>query len=138
MPAEAASPDGFRRVPRSYQTQYDPSMSDGKVRKTLTLDPDIVEVLGADPAALSATVNALLREEVERRKRRENLRELVEELEAYYGAPDPEDVAAAERLFDEIDREFDGKVTQRTPFLQIAPDDDGKTLVLRADPSAEP
>ena len=42
------------------------------------------------------------------------------------------------RLFDEIDREFDGKVTQSTPFLQIAPDEEGKALVLRADPSAEP
>lgn len=106
MTDTSVSPEGFRRVPRSYQTQYDPSMSDGKVRKTLTLDPDIVEVLGADPAALSATVNALLRDEVERRKRRENLRELVEELEEYYGTPDPEDVAAAERLIDEIDEEM--------------------------------
>jgi hypothetical protein len=42
------------------------------------------------------------------------------------------------RLFDEIDREFDGKITQPMPVLQIAPDEDGKTLVLRADPSAEP
>lgn len=106
MGVEVAGPEGFRRVPRSYQTQYDPSMSDGKVRKTLTLDPDIVEVLGSDPAALSATINALLREEVERRKRRENLRELVEELEEYYGKPDPEAVAEARRLFAEIDEEM--------------------------------
>jgi hypothetical protein len=106
MPAEATSSDGFRRVPRSYQTQYDPSMSDGKVRKTLTLDPDIVEVLGADPAALSATVNALLREEVDRRKRLENLRELVEELEAYYGPSDPAVVEETKRLFHEIDEEM--------------------------------
>ncbi len=42
------------------------------------------------------------------------------------------------RLFDEIDREFDGTVTQPMPFLQIAPAEDGKSLVLRADPSAEP
>lgn len=42
------------------------------------------------------------------------------------------------RLFDEIDREFDGKVTSPVPFLQIAPDPDGKALVLRADPAAEP
>lgn len=109
MGAEPASPEGFRRVPRSYQTQYDPSMSDGKVRKTLTLDPDIVEVLGADPAALSATVNALLREEVERRKRRASLTELVGELEEYYGKPDPDDVAKVSRLFDEIDEEMGRK-----------------------------
>ena len=106
MVAEGASPEGFRRVPRSYQTQYDPGMSDGKVRKTLTLDPDIVEVLGADPAALSATVNALLREEVDRRKRQASLKELVEELEGHYGKPDPADVSEAKRLFAEIDEEM--------------------------------
>ena len=60
-------PEGFRRVPRSVQGKLRPSTSDGKVRKTLTLDPDVVDVLGSDPAGLSATVNALLREEVERR-----------------------------------------------------------------------
>lgn len=98
--------EGFQRVPQSIQQEYDPSMSDGKVRKTLTLDPDIVEVLGSDPAALSATVNAVLREEVERRKRRDNLCELVEELEEHYGPPDAADVEKVERLFDEIDAEL--------------------------------
>ncbi len=83
----------FRRVPRSIQQEYDLSMSEGKVRKTLTLDPDIVEVLGGDPAALSATINALLREEVDRRKRRAALTELVEELERIHGPADPDDVA---------------------------------------------
>ena len=61
--------EGFRRVPNSIQERLHPSTSDGKVRKTLMLDPDVVEVLGSDPAGLTATVNALLREEVERRKR---------------------------------------------------------------------
>jgi hypothetical protein len=55
----------------------------------------------------------------------------------------PLDPAAVEwklyiRLFDEIDREFDGTVTQPTPFLRIDKAADGNTLVLRADPSAEP
>lgn len=99
---------GFRRVPRSIQQQYDPSMSDGKVRKTLTLDPDIVEVLGSDPAALSATVNALLREEVERRKRRTSLKELVEELEAHYGPADPEDVERARQAMRDAKAEAQG------------------------------
>lgn len=76
------------------------------MRKTVTLDPDIVEVLGQDSAALSATINALLREEVERRQRRENLRELVEELEAYYGPPDPEALERARRAFAEADAEM--------------------------------
>jgi predicted nucleic acid-binding protein len=83
-------------------------MSDGKVRKTLTLDPDIVEVLGSDPAALSATVNALLREEVERRKRRASLKELVEELEDYYGPADPEDVERARQAMRQAKGEGQG------------------------------
>ena len=95
-------------MPRSIQQQYDPSMSDGKVRKTLTLDPDIVEVLGSDPAALSATVNALLREEVERRKRRASLKELVEELEAEYGPADPEEVERIRALMQEVKAEMGG------------------------------
>ncbi|TAJ24024.1 MAG: hypothetical protein EPO67_24245 [Reyranella sp.] len=45
------------------------------------------------------------------------------------------------RLFDEIDREYEGKADQGAapaggPFLSIAIDGDGKTLVLRADPKA--
>jgi hypothetical protein len=45
------------------------------------------------------------------------------------------------RLFDEIDREYEGKAdTGPLPasgsFLRIAIDGDGKTLVLRADPLA--
>ena len=82
-------------------------MSDGKVRKTLTLDPDIVEVLGSDPAALSATVNALLREEVERRKRRDNLRELVEELERLHGPADPDEVEKWRRLMRDAKEEYE-------------------------------
>jgi hypothetical protein len=31
-----------------------------KVRKTLTLDPEVVAALGDDPEALSTTVNAIL------------------------------------------------------------------------------
>src|SRR5258708_1405956 len=102
MPEAARSAAGFLRVPMSIQEKYDPSMSDGKVRKTLTLDPDIVEVLGSDTAALSATVNALLREEVERRKRQASLEEMVGELRAAYGEPDPEVRARVKRAFDEV------------------------------------
>jgi hypothetical protein len=97
--------EGFRRVPMSIQQQYDLSMTEGKVRKTLTLDPDIVEVLGSDPAALSATVNALLREEVERRKRQASLKELVGELRTAYGPPDREVRERVKRAFDEVDAE---------------------------------
>jgi hypothetical protein len=42
------------------------------------------------------------------------------------------------RLFDEIDREYDGKTAAGLPFLHITADPDGKTLVLQADPEAGP
>ena len=55
----------------------------------------------------------------------------------------PLDPAAVEwklyvRLFDEIDREFEGKAPARTPFLHITTDPGGKALVLQADPRAMP
>ena len=46
QPAADGAGARFSHVPRSVQQEYDLSMSGGKVRKTLTLDPDIVEVLG--------------------------------------------------------------------------------------------
>ena len=64
----------------------------GKVRKTLTLDPDVVATFGEDPSALSATVNAVLREEMLRRQRRAALAAFVAELNAAFGEPDPDDV----------------------------------------------
>jgi hypothetical protein len=42
------------------------------------------------------------------------------------------------RLFDEIDRDFSGKLAGQPPFLRITPEDDGKSLVLQADPTALP
>lgn len=56
-------------------------MSVAKVRKTLTLDPELVEALGDDDAGLSSTVNAILREEVERRQRLDALSKLLIRLE---------------------------------------------------------
>jgi hypothetical protein len=41
------------------------------------------------------------------------------------------------RLFDEIDREF-AMTGASTAFLRISRDDDGKAIVLQADPTAEP
>jgi hypothetical protein len=74
--------------------KYDPGMSEGarKVRKTLTLDPDIVEAFGGDNQALSATVNEVLRVEVERRQKREALGRFVAELEEKWGPADPDEV----------------------------------------------
>ena len=42
------------------------------------------------------------------------------------------------RLFDEIDREFDGMAMPPTSFLHVVPGSDGKTLILQADPAAVP
>lgn len=64
----------------------------GKVRKTLTLDPEIVEAFGQDAAALSATVNGILRDELERRQRRRALGRYVDALVDEFGEPDPADV----------------------------------------------
>ncbi len=75
---------------------YDPIM---KVRKTLSLDADVIEAFEAeDPESLSSAVNDALREVVRRRLRRANLAELVAELEAQYGPADPAQVAEFEEL----------------------------------------
>ncbi len=42
------------------------------------------------------------------------------------------------RLFDEMDREFEGLAAIEVPFLRIAPSADGWELILRADATAEP
>lgn len=42
------------------------------------------------------------------------------------------------RLFDEIDRELDDTVSAGLPFLHVAMDADGRALILKADPAAEP
>lgn len=87
---------GIGRV-RARGSEYDHSMTT-KVRKTLTLDPDLVEAFGDEPAALSATVNQILREEVERRARKASLVALVAELDDLYGPADPELVDEFTRL----------------------------------------
>ena len=42
------------------------------------------------------------------------------------------------RMFDEIDRDFEGDAPTALPFLRVAPTADGKAMVLQADPTAEP
>lgn len=69
-----------------------------KVRKTVTLDEDIVEELigpGEDPRALSPAINEALREVLDRRRRRRALAMLVAHLdETFGGAADPSEVEA--------------------------------------------
>jgi len=69
-----------------------------KVRKTLTLDPDVVEALGVDDAGLSATINVILRDEVERRQRAAALARLLAHLDDERGPVDPEEVEHFRRL----------------------------------------
>jgi hypothetical protein len=70
-------------------------VSSAKVRKTLTLDPKLVEALGDDDAGLSSTVNAILRDEVEHRQA---LSDLLARLETERGPVDEERVAEFHRL----------------------------------------
>lgn len=73
-------------------------MSTAKVRKTLTLDPELVDALGGDDTALSYTVNAILRDEVDRRQRLSALSDLLSRLEAERGPVDQDRVAEYRRL----------------------------------------
>ena len=76
---------------------YDHDVS-SKVRRTLTLDPDVVRAFGEDPESLSAAVNAVLRTEMERRRKRAALKAFVDDLDKRFGPADPELVAYYEGL----------------------------------------
>lgn len=73
-------------------------MSTAKVRKTLTLDPELVDALGGDDTALSQTVNTILHEEVDRRQRLSALSDLLSRLETERGPVDDERVAEYRQL----------------------------------------
>ncbi|MFI5626605.1 hypothetical protein ACIA03_24315 [Nocardioides sp. NPDC051685] len=77
-------------------------MSTPKVRKTITLDPDLVAEFEGDPAALSATVNAVLRAEKQRREDQAALATHVADLVEAYGEPDPETRATVAAVFDSV------------------------------------
>jgi hypothetical protein len=63
-----------------------------KVRKTLTLDPDLIRAFGDNESGLSAAVNAALREHLARTERHDALAARVAEMEAEYGPADPAEV----------------------------------------------
>ncbi len=73
-------------------------MMRAKVRKTITLDPEVVEALGDDDAALSATINDILRSEVARRQRAAALAGMLARLEGERGPVDPDEVARFRQL----------------------------------------
>jgi hypothetical protein len=68
-----------------------------KIRKTLTLDPEVVAALGEDPAALSATVNGILADEIARRERHAALGRFLDRLDAEDGPADAQAVEAVRR-----------------------------------------
>jgi predicted transcriptional regulator len=70
-----------------------------KRRITLNLDEDVVEALESlGGRSLSATVNAALRQAVEYEAHRAAMLRWLDELDAKYGAPTPEEMAAADAL----------------------------------------
>lgn len=74
-----------------------------KRRITLSLDEDIVEALEAmGDRSLSAATNAAFREAVEKEAHHRALLEWLDELNAKYGAPTAEDLAAADEALDEL------------------------------------
>ncbi len=73
-------------------------MTRGKVRKTLTLDPEVIEALGDDDIALSATINEILRDEMQRRQRAAALAALLARFEEERGPVDPDEVVDFRRL----------------------------------------
>ncbi|MFT4009973.1 MAG: hypothetical protein QM655_08005 [Nocardioidaceae bacterium] len=76
-------------------------MSDFKVRKTITLDPDLVAEFGDEGTALSANINAALRQVKDQRTAQALFDAYVADLLETFGAPDAEAVARFDALFDE-------------------------------------
>ncbi len=73
-------------------------MPKGKRRRTITVDPIVTEVLGDDDEVLSAAVNEVLQNEVERRQRAAALARLLRILTAERGPVDSADVEEFRRI----------------------------------------
>ena len=67
-------------------------MARGKRRRTITVDPTVTDVLGDDDEVLSAAVNDVLQNEVERRQRGAALARLLRNLSAERGPVDSAEV----------------------------------------------
>lgn len=76
-----------------------------KRRVTLNLDADVAEALRAvGGASMSAVANEALREAMERKAHQVALLEWLDELDAKYGAPTEEQLAAADAFLDSLER----------------------------------
>ena len=76
-----------------------PLVAPVKIRKTVTLDSDLIEALADDnPESLSSTINAILRADQERKARALSIRQLANDLDVLYGPADPLAVTAAKAV----------------------------------------
>ncbi|HSP36449.1 MAG TPA: hypothetical protein VLR26_01705 [Frankiaceae bacterium] len=76
-----------------------------KRRITLNLDEDVVSTLEAiGGRSVSATVNAALRDALASTAHRLALLSWLDELDEKHGSPSPAEIAAADRLLNEIER----------------------------------
>ncbi len=73
-------------------------MARGRRRRTITVDPIVTEVLGDDDEVLSAAVDAVLQNEVERRQRGDALARLLRILAAERGPVDSSEVEEFRRV----------------------------------------
>jgi hypothetical protein len=70
-----------------------------KVRKTLTLDADVVQFYSGDDVALSTVVNEALRRDIVQQQRQTSLATHVAELGEMFGPSDPDEVEYFRELF---------------------------------------
>ena len=70
----------------------------GKRRRTITVDPTVTDVLGDDDELLSAAVNEVLQNEVEKRQRAAALARLLRILASERGPVDPAEVEEFRRV----------------------------------------
>ena len=82
--------------------QYDESMSEGKRRVTVTVDPELVEagnraVAGGAASSLSAWVNVALADRVRRDEQLARLGDAIADYEAEFGAITADEIAAQRR-----------------------------------------
>ncbi|SJZ30482.1 hypothetical protein SAMN02745126_00024 [Enhydrobacter aerosaccus] len=131
----------------------DPTLNDGKVEFAANEGPNqICIVVTAKPVnkdARAATIGRFEATLVRERAEDTAVKSGVRALDWHEAVRVPLDSSAIEwrlylRLLGEINREFDQPLTGAAalpdgiPFLRVSRDRDGKSLILRADPSAEP
>jgi hypothetical protein len=75
-----------------------------KRRVTLNLEEGIIDTLNQEGRSLSAVVNSILHEAIGQMAHQRAMLRWLDELDAKYGAPSPEELKAADDLLDSIER----------------------------------